>query len=57
MAKLKDKQNPKSHKRRTVVTYKEAPIRLSSNFSKQTFQAQKEWHKIFKATLHRSAFI
>ena len=31
-----------------VVTYKEAPIRLSSDFSTETFQARREWCEIFK---------
>ena len=47
MAKFKDKENVKSSKRKTV-TYKEDPIRLSADFSTETFQARREWHKIFK---------
>ena len=35
-------------KEQQVVTYKGAPMRLSSNFSAETFQARGEWHEIFK---------
>ena len=28
--------------------YKVAPIRLSADFSMETFQARRDWHKIFK---------
>ena len=31
-----------------VVTYKGAPIRLSSDFSTETFWARRDWHEIFK---------
>ena len=30
------------------VTYKGMPIRLSANFSTETLQARRAWHKIFK---------
>ena len=43
MAKFKDKENVKSSKRK-MVTYKEDPIRLSADFSTETFQARREWH-------------
>ena len=29
--------------------YKGIPIRLSTHFSAETFQARREWHDIFKA--------
>ena len=31
-----------------VITYKGPPTRLSSNFSKETFQVRREWCQIFK---------
>ena len=37
----------------TVVTYKGAPIRLSSDFSSETFQARREWSEIFKVLKHK----
>ena len=30
------------------ITYKETPIRLSADFSGETFQARREWQDIFK---------
>ena len=45
--KAKVKKNGKSHKIKTV-TYREAPIRLLSDFSRETFHARKNWYKIFK---------
>ena len=39
---LKTRKNSKSHKEMQVVTYKGAPIRLSSDFSTETFQARRE---------------
>ena len=49
MAKLKDKERIlKATREKQVVTYKGAPIRLSSNFSTKTFQASMDWHEIFK---------
>ena len=31
-----------------LVTYKGVPIRLSADFSTETFQARREWQEIFK---------
>ena len=31
-----------------TVTYKGVPIRLSADFSKETFQARKGWKEVFK---------
>ena len=48
MTRLKDKERIlKAAREKQVVTYKEAPIRLSSDFSIETFQAR-EWCEIFK---------
>ena len=49
MAKLKDKDRIlKAAREKQVVTYKGAPIKLSSDFSTETFQARRNWHEIFK---------
>ena len=49
MAKLKDKERIlKVMREKQVVTYMEAPIRLSSDFSTETFQARRGWREIFK---------
>ena len=48
MAKLKHKGRILKAVREQLVTYKGAPIRISSDFSTKTFQARRDWHKIFK---------
>ena len=49
MAKIKDKEKIlKPARERQLVTYKRAPIRLLSDFSRETFHARKNWYKIFK---------
>ena len=49
MGKLKDKERIlKDTKEMQLVTNKEAPIRLSCDFSTETFQSRMEWHEIFK---------
>ena len=48
MAKVKDKGNLKRKKRKQLVTYKGVPIRLSADYSTETLQARRDWHKIFK---------
>ena len=49
MTRLKDKERIlKATREKQVVTYKEAPIRLSSDFSTETFQARWDWCEIFK---------
>ena len=35
------------------VTYKEVPIRLSADFSKETFQARRDWQETFKVMKNR----
>ena len=48
LARPKDKKRIlKAPKEKQVVTYKEAPTRLSSDFSSETFQARREWCEIF----------
>ena len=49
MKKLKDKERIlKAVREKQLVTYKGAPIRVSSDFSTATFQARRDWHEIFK---------
>ena len=49
MARLKDKERIlKAAIEKREVSYKGAPIRLSSDFSTETFQARREWCEIFK---------
>ena len=49
MTRLKYKERIlKAAREKQVVTYKEAPIRLSSNYSTKTFQARREWREVFK---------
>ena len=48
MAKFQDKERLlKTAREKQEVTYKVAPIRLSADFSMETFQAKREWQKIF----------
>ena len=49
MAKIKDKERVLKAAREKKVTYKGKPIRLSSDFLKETLQARREWHDIFNA--------
>ena len=49
ISRLKKKERIlKVTREKQVVTYKEAPVRLSSDFSTETFQARREWYEIFK---------
>ena len=49
MTRLKDKEKIlKATREKQGVTIKGAPIRLSSDFSTETFQARRDWHEIFK---------
>ena len=50
--KVKDKENLKSIKRKTV-TYKGVPIRLSGDFSKETLQARRDWQEVFKVMISK----
>ena len=54
MTRLKDKERIlNSTREKQVVTYKGAPIRLSSDFSTETFQVRRKWcelHKVIKRT-------
>ena len=49
MAKLKDKERIlKAAREKQLVTYKGAPIRLSSDFSTKIFHARRYYYEIFK---------
>ena len=49
MTRLKDEERIlKAAREKQVVTYKGAPIRLLSDYSSETFQARRKWHKMFK---------
>ena len=38
----------KAAREKQLVTYRSIPVRLSADFSKETLQARRDWHKIFK---------
>ena len=49
MQKIKGKERIlKEAREKQLVTLKGAPIRLSADFSIETFQARRDWHEIFK---------
>ena len=49
MAKFQDKEKTlKAARGKKLVTYKGSPIRLATDFSMETFQARREWQKIFQ---------
>ena len=49
MAKFQDKERiVKAASEKQEVTYKGTPISLAADFSMETFQARREWQKIFQ---------
>ena len=49
MPKVKYKEKIlKAAREKQIVTYKGTPIRLAADFSKETMQDRRAWHKIFK---------
>ena len=49
LPKIKDKDRIlKAGREKETVTYKEIPIRLSADFSKETFQARRGWKEVIK---------
>ena len=49
MPKVKDKERIlKAAREKKLLTYRGVPIRLSADFSKETFQARRDWQEIFK---------
>ena len=54
MPKIKDKERIlKAAREKQLVTYRGVPIRLSADFSKETFQARRDWQEIFKVVKSR----
>ena len=54
MSKVEDKKRIlKTAREKQLVTYKGAPIRLSADFSRDTLNARREWHEIFKVMKSR----
>ena len=54
MPKFKDKEIIlKAAREKQIITYKEVPIRLSIDFSKETLQARKDWQEIFRVMKSR----
>ena len=49
MPKVKDKERSlKAAREKQLVTYRGVPITLAADFSKETLQARRGWHEIFK---------
>ena len=49
MPKVKDRERIlKAAREKETVTYKEVPIRLSADFSKETLQARRSWKEVFQ---------
>ena len=49
LAKIKDEERIlKAARKMETVTYKEVPIRLSADFSKETLQARSGWKEVFQ---------
>ena len=49
MPKVKEKEKIlKAARQNQLVTYREVPIRLSADFSKETLQARRDWQEVFK---------
>ena len=54
MPKVKDKERIlKAARGEKLVTYRGVPIRLSADFSKETFQARRDWQEIFRIMKNR----
>ena len=49
LAKIKYRERIlKAAREKETVTYKGVPIRLSADFSKETFQARRDWQEVFQ---------
>ena len=48
LAKIKEERILKAARQQEGVTYKGVPIRLSADFTKETFQARRGWKEVFK---------
>ena len=48
MPKVKDKERIlKATREKKLVTYRGIPVRLSTDFSKETLQARRDWQRVF----------
>ena len=55
MPKVKDKErNLKAAREKQIFTYRGVPIRLSAGFSKEAFQARRDWQGILKVMKSRN---
>ena len=48
LPKMKEERILKAAREEETVTYKEVPMRLSADFSKETFQARRGWKEAFQ---------
>ena len=48
LPKIKDERILKAAREKETVTYKRVPIRLSTDFSKETLQARRGWKEVFE---------
>ena len=48
LPKIKEERILEAAREKDTVTYKGVPIRLSADFSKETFQARRGWKEVFK---------
>ena len=54
MQKVKDKEKIlEAAREKQLVTYREVPIRLSADFSKETLQTRRNWQEIYKVMKSR----
>ena len=54
MPKVKNKERIlKAAREKQLVMYRGVPIRLSADFSKETFQARRDWQEVFKVMKSR----
>ena len=47
LAKIKEERILEAAREKDTVNYKELPIRLSADFSKETLQARRGWKEVF----------
>ena len=48
LPKIKEERILEATREKDTVTYKEVPIRLSADFSKETLQARRGWKEVFQ---------
>ena len=58
LPKIKDKERIlKAARGKETVTYKGVPIRLSTDFSKETLQARRGWKEVFKVMKGKDLYL